>query len=155
MKKLLILAFLAAPLYAGSATTTAGQDATLVWAYTQDNKATCAYYGLPASCTMGQARQQFCKRAGVGGVTTCTNPSDPATCTTTALTPTCDGNTQVIIWSDATAYLQRKVNLMIQDDLAAKKAAQAVIDFNAAAASASQATKDKLCVDLGFSAGCF
>ena len=98
MRLLLAALLLAAPAFAGSytITTSAANDAALTRAMTRANRLTCAAYGLPASCTQVQARQEFCRRAQFGGVTTCVpnaTPGQPPVCTTTPLVSTCPGST--------------------------------------------------------------
>jgi hypothetical protein len=152
----LILTLLASPLLAGSytLTTTAPQDTALTRAMNRANAATCKYWGQTVGCTQAQARREFCRRAGFGGVTTCTDPANPATCTTTPLVAVCDGSNQVDVFTDVPTFLQREVVNMVRDTYSATSIADDKAAFQAALDAANQAKKDAACVALGLLAGC-
>lgn len=164
MRKLL-LAFLllAVPAFAGSytITTTAGQDTTLTRAMTRANRQTCAAYGLGPSCTQTQARQEFCRRAQFGGVTTCVpdptstpqNPKPPV-CTTTPLVSNCAGATQVDVFADVPSFLQREVLALVKDAYGKNNDADDLAAFEAARKAATNAQKNALCAAVGLSNGC-
>ena len=152
MKKLLILLVLVTsfPAFAGSytITTTAGQDNTLARAVTRANKATCNLYAQGNTCTQAQARKEFCRRAGFGGV------YDPVTKTTSPLVAACAGSSQVNVWADPATFLQDFTVTQIKDTFGKNNAADDQAAFTAALEAAAQAQKDAACVALGLTAGC-
>ncbi len=158
MKKLilaLVILLLAAPALAGTitVTTTTGFDGFLTRAMERANRETCRYYSQPVGCTQSQARKEFCRRAGFGGVTTCTNPADPATCTTTPLTATCDGANRVDVFPDTATFFQKESVRLVREAHATKLQSD-VSAAEAAAKAGTQAQKDAYCVGIGLAAGC-
>ena len=151
---ILIALFLALPLAAAdiTVTTSAGFDAFLTRAVTRANRETCKYYGLAVGCTQVQARKEFCKRAGFGGVTTCDN-SVPPVCTTTPLVSDCDGATQVDVYATAEAFFRKESIRLIREEHA-KKLASDVSAAEAAAKAGTQAQKDAYCRGIGMADGC-
>ena len=156
-KTLLALAFLLALPAFGQATITndysAGQVARITRAMNRENAKTCAYFGLAANCTTPKMREQFCKRAGFGGVTTCDNTKTPPVCVTTPLVSDCPGATQFIVYPNITAFDKRTLLLKIdewakEDDAADRAAAKAAWDAK------TQAQKDALCPSFGLTAPC-
>lgn len=141
-------------------TYTDGQAARITRAMNRVNTATCAYFGLPSSCNTTQARQVFCQRNGIGGVTTCEpdplstpeNPLPPV-CTTTPLVSDCPGATQYIVYGNITLFDKRVLLEKI-----AEWTAQVAADDAAAAKAAfdllTQPQKDAVCASLGLPAGC-
>ena len=160
MKKLLLTVLLLALPAFGQATITndytAGQVASITRAMNRENAKTCAYFGLAANCTTPKMREQFCKRAGFGGVTTCVPnavPGQPPVCTTTPLVSDCPGATQSIVYPNITAFDKRTLLLKIDewhktDEAEDRAAAKAAWDAK------TQAAKDALCPSLGLAAGC-
>lgn len=155
---ILIALFLALPLAAAdiTVTTSAGFDAFLTRAVTRANRETCKYYGLAVGCTQVQARKEFCKRAGFGGVTTCVpgaNPGDPQVCTTTPLVSDCPGAPQVDVYATAEAFFRKESIRLIREEHA-KKLASDVSAAEAAAKAGTQAQKDAYCAGIGLASGC-
>lgn len=155
----LSLLLFALPLAAGSytLTTTAGADATLADIVADTNEATCLYYGQAVGCTQAQARKEFCRRAGVGGVTTCvpnTIPGQPPVCTTTPLTATCDGSNQVDIYADVQSFLQRETLRLIKDEYGPKSTAKRAAQFVKNPATATTAQKNAWCQMNNLPNGC-
>ena len=160
MKRLLVLlAFCAMPVMADvviSNTYSDGQAARITRAMNRVNSSTCAYRGLPASCTTTQVREQFCKTNGIGGQTTCVpnvNPALPQVCTTTPLDATCNGATQFIVYNTITQFdkrvlLEKITEWTTQDEADDRAAAKAAWDAK------TQAQKDAICASLGLPAGC-
>ena len=156
MKKFLpILLLLALPLNAGTltTTTTAPLDTHVAKAMARANKTVCLYYSQGVGCTQAQARKEFCRRAGFGGVTTCDNAVPPV-CTTTPLTASCDGANQVDVFADVATYWQSVSVEFIRDTMQTRNLADDAAAFEAAKASANQAAKDAACAALGLAAGC-
>ena len=164
MKKLILaLTLFALPALAGTytITTNAGQDAKLDKARLRANAQACAYYGLPKTCTQTQAREQFCKRANFGGVTTCSpdpastpqNPL-PQICTTSPLVSNCDGATQVDVYTNVQKFLDGEIVRLVRDEYGPRNDADDKAAFDAAKAAASQAQKDQACAALGLPTGC-
>lgn len=154
MKRLVLIVLalvFAAPVLATDYTVTTSADAALVKGLARENAKVCAFYGLAAGCTQKAAREVFCKRAGVGGVTTCDN-SKPPVCTTTPLVSTCDGSTQVDIYADTAAYAKALFRQKVDEVKAANKAAAAAkIE---AAKSGTRAQRDAVCASIGEQPGC-
>lgn len=161
MKKLIsILVFLlAAPALATEFTVSTTADAALAKGAARENAKTCTYYGLAVGCSQKQAREVFCKRAGFGGVTTCTpNPAStpeaplPDVCVTTPLVSTCDGAAQVDVYADNAAYVRALFKAAVEQVRAENKAAAAAkIE---AAKAGTQVQRDALCAAMGEPAGC-
>lgn len=162
MKKLFALALFLVALPALAQQTisndyNAPQVAKFMRAMTRANTQTCARYGLPPSCTMPQARQQFCKSTGVGGQTTCipnADPTKPPICVTTPLTSTCAGSTSVIIYNDLVAFHKRESLRLISEEYDKKDQAEDVTAFLASPATATKPLKDAWCASIGKAAGC-
>lgn len=159
----LALTLLALPAFAGSytITTSAAQDAKLDKARLRANAATCTYYGLPKTCSQTQAREQFCKRANFGGVTTCvpdpaSTPQNPLPqiCTTTPLVSDCAGANQVDVYPTVQKFLDGEIVRLVKDEYGPKNDADDKSTARAAWPTLSQAQKDSFCVSLGLSAGC-
>lgn len=164
MKRLLLLLCLfALPAFAGtySITTSASQDAKLDKARVRANRATCQYYSLPNTCTQTQAREQFCKRANFGGITTCTpDPTStpespkPDICVTSPLVSNCDGATQVDVYTTVQKFLDGEIVRLVKDEYGPKNDADGKATARAAWPTLSQAQRDAFCTSLGLSAGC-
>lgn len=164
MKKLLLLlTLLALPAFAGtySITTSASQDAKLNKARVRANRATCQYYSLPGSCTQTQAREQFCKRANFGGVTTCvpdpaSTPQNPLPqiCTTTPLVSDCAGANQVDVYPTVQKFLDGEIVRLVKDEYGPKNDADDKSTARSNWDTLTQVQKDSFCVSLGLSAGC-
>lgn len=159
----LLLTLLALPAFAETLTLTTStpDDNKLTRGMNRANKATCSYFGLSAGCTQKQAREQFCKRANVGGQTTCTpdptstpqNPK-PQICTTTPLVNNCDGANQVNIFASVQEFSQDHFSGWIKSDLAQKNDAEDKATARAAWPTMTQANRDAVCAKIGLSAGC-
>lgn len=160
MKKILSLVFLLAlPALGGSytLTTTAHADTTLANIVADTNESTCLYYSQAIGCTQAQARKEFCRRSGVGGVTTCVpgaNPGDPQVCTTTPLTADCPGAFQVDVYPNVQAFLQREVLRLVKDEYGPKSLAKRAAQFEKNPAGATNAQKNAWCEIHGLPNGC-
>jgi hypothetical protein len=157
MKKLtlILLVLLAAPALATDFTVSTTADAALAKGLARENAKVCQYYGLAVGCSQKAAREQFCRRAGFGGVTTCVpgaNPGDPQVCTTTPLVSTCAGATQVDVHANASDYVKWLFKADVERIKAENRAASAA--KVEAAKAGTQAQKDALCAAMGEPAGC-
>lgn len=138
-------------------TTTTAQDTSLTRSMDRINRVTCLYYGQGVGCTQVQARREFCRRAGVGGVTTCVpgaNPGDPPVCTTTPLTNSCPGAIQVDVYADVPTFLQREVVRVMREEYAPRETAEDETTRAATVAAWAQAQRNAACVAAGDVAGC-
>lgn len=158
-KTILALLFLAFPASAGtySITTTANQDGVLAKAMARANKATCRYFGQPVGCTQVSVRREFCRRNGIGGVTTCVPgalPTDPPICTTTPLVSDCSGATQFDIFPDVQKFLDREVVRLVKEEYGPKNAQENASEIQRLVESGTQAQKDNFCLAAGLPAGC-
>jgi hypothetical protein len=154
MKKLILaLTLLALPALGDQTITntyTDGQAARITRAMNRVNKATCAYRGLPASCTTTQVREQFCKTNGFGGQPILV---DGVQTGTTPLVSDCNGATQFIVYGNITVFekrtmLEKVAEWTTQDEADDRAAAKAAWDAK------SQAAKDALCPSFGLTAPC-
>lgn len=155
MKKLFLALLLLALPALGDVTITntytGGQAARITKAMARVNKATCAYRGLPASCTTTQVREQFCKTNGVGG-----QPIRNAQGEITGYTPLvsdCPGATQFIVYNTITQFdkrtlLEKISEWQTQEEAEDRAAAKAAWDAK------TQAQKDALCPSFGLTAPC-
>ena len=158
----MLLTLLALPALAGdyALTATAAGDAKITRAMNRANRETCKYYGQAIGCTQAQARKEFCRRAGFGGVTTCTpdptstpqNPK-PQICTTTPLVANCDGASQVNIFATAQEFAQAEFTELVKG-LGAKNDAEDKTAARAAWPTLTQAQRDAFCSSLGLAAQC-
>ena len=164
MKRLVLLLTLAAlPALAGtySITTNAAGDAKLDKARLRHNRSVCTYYGLPGSCTQVQAREQFCKRANFGGITTCSpdptstpqNPK-PDICVTSPLVSDCAGATQVDVYTTVQKFLDGEIVRLIRDEYGPKNDQADKASAREAWPTLAQAQRDAVCSSLGLSANC-
>ena len=164
MKRLvLLLTLLAFPALAGtySITTNASQDAKLDKARLRHNRTICQYYGLPGTCTQTQAREQFCRRANFGGVTTCvpdpaSTPENPLPqiCTTSPLVSDCAGATQVDVYTTVQKFLDGEIVRLIRDEYGPKNDQADKASAREAWPTLTQAQRDAVCSSLGLAAGC-
>jgi hypothetical protein len=144
MKKLAFaFLFAALPALAGSYTvvTTTTQDPRFTRDMNKLNAATCAAYGLPASCTQGQVKTAFCAQEGSSGAT--------PPCTVNGVS----SNT-LTIYTDIGIYLDRYVidtyyrNLLRDQNSEDFAALLAIIN------GGTVAQKNALCQAAGLAAGC-
>lgn len=118
-----------------SATFTDGQAARIDRARVRINRATCAYFGLPANCNTTQARTVFCQRANLTG-------------------SACEGATQFIIYGTVELFAKRELLRLTSEQYAAEEVADDAAAAKAAFDGKTQAQKDAICASLGLAAGC-
>ena len=162
MKKLFALALflVASPLF-GQVTISndysALQATRMTRAMNRTNRETCALFAFPADCTQPQVRKEFCRRAGVGGVTTCVQPPDPTlppVCTTTPLDATCPGALAWVIFPDLKTFHKRESVRLITEEYAKKDSVEDVAAFLASPSTATLDQKNAWCESIGKAAGC-